>query len=85
MLRDKSVPVKRKLLCLGAGIGIMLLLQLLELPIEALLAALLPLVAIPLIAILDGLEILILPILFAALLLSVGQKPLNGTVPPRLR
>jgi hypothetical protein len=64
LLRDKRVPIVKKLLALGLGGLLMLVVVGLEIPLELLAAVF----ALP-IAIFDGLEALILPVAFGCALL----------------
>ncbi len=69
LLRDRRVPVKSKLLAFGVGIGLLALLMVFELPIEAIVTLLAPLL-MPLDFLLDGAELVALPLLFMALSLA---------------
>jgi hypothetical protein len=69
LLRDRTVPAARKLLALAMGGGLTLLLVTLELPIETLVAGLLNLFGFGLDMLLDGMEIVVFPLLIACLLL----------------
>lgn len=69
LFRDRRVPTGRKLLAVGLGAGLMALLIAWELPLEGLWALLLPMVALPLEVVVDGMEAVVGPILLAGLLL----------------
>lgn len=69
LLRDRRVPVKSKLLAFGVGVGLLALLMVFELPIEAIVTFLAPLL-MPLDFVLDGAELVALPLLFMALSLA---------------
>lgn len=69
LLRDKRVPFKSKLLSLVAGIGLLGLLLLLQIPVEVVATTLAP-ILLPLDFAIDGLELVALPILFMAVLLA---------------
>lgn len=69
LLRDRRVPFGAKAMALGLGAAIVALLISLELPLEGLWALLLPLIAVPLDFVVDGMEAVIGPILLGALLL----------------
>ena len=68
MARDRRVPFKCKLLAVGLGVSLLALLLALEVPLEAFVTFLAPFL-LPVDMIVDGLEIVALPILFSALLL----------------
>lgn len=75
LLRDRRVPVRTKLIALGlgaAGIGVI---ELLQLPIEGLVAALLPFVGAAGDLALDGAEAVLGPVLIATLLLPYLAPP----------
>lgn len=69
-MRDVSVPFALKAQALGLGFVLMLMLEALEFPLEAAAEAMTGLLATPLIAAIDGLEFLILPVIFGAAILS---------------
>ena len=77
LLRDRNVPVGLKAKALGLGFLLMVVLQVLEFPLEAAAEAMTGLLATPLMLAFDGLEFLILPILFGAAILAriAGPKP----------
>lgn len=56
LLRDRRVPVAPKLLALAAGIGVIALLEVLEIPAEMLLSALLPVIGFGISVAVNGLE-----------------------------
>jgi hypothetical protein len=69
LLRDRRVPIRTKLIALGlgaAGIGVI---EVLQLPVEGVLAALLPFIGAAGDLALDGTEAVIGPVLIATLLL----------------
>ena len=70
MMRDRSVPVALKARSLGLGFLLMLLFQALEFPLEAMVDAMTGLLATPLMLAFDGLEFLVLPVLFGAAILA---------------
>lgn len=70
LMRDSAVPFGMKVQALGLGFVLMLVLQALEFPLEVAAEAMTGLLATPLIAAVDGLEFLILPVLFGAAILS---------------
>lgn len=69
LLRDNRVPVKCKLSGLALGVGAVLVLEILELPLQTALWLLLPVVGMAADFALDGLELLAGPLLVAALTL----------------
>src|SRR5258706_13425465 len=69
LLRDRRVPIIRKLAALGLGGMAMAALVMLELPMEGLIAALLNLPGIGLDFLVDGLEILAGPLVIGSLFL----------------
>ncbi|HLK59849.1 MAG TPA: hypothetical protein VKU00_25025 [Chthonomonadaceae bacterium] len=77
LLKDRRVSWKTKLLALLLGAGILGLLVLLELPVETIIAGLLPALGVMMDVTIDGLEFVAGPILFAVLLLPhLAPKPL---------
>ena len=75
LLRDPLVPFGLKAQSLGLGFVLMLVLQALEFPLEAAVDAMTGLLATPLMFAFDGLEFLILPVLFGAAILSRMAAP----------
>jgi hypothetical protein len=69
LLRDQRVPLRAKLIALGAGAAVIAIIELLQIPFETIVAALLPFVGIPGDLTLDGAEAVIGPILIACLIL----------------
>lgn len=69
LLRDRRVPIRTKLIALGIGAAGVGAIELLQLPLEGVFAALLPLVGAAGDLTLDGAEAVIGPILIATLLL----------------
>ncbi len=67
LLRSKQVPVRPKLLATGLACALLAALLAAEFPIESLLATLL--VGMPIDVAVDGLEIIVAPLLFTALML----------------
>ena len=70
LLRDRNVPAGLKAKALGLGFLLMVVLQILEFPMEAAVDAMTGLLATPLMLAFDGLEFLILPVLFGAAILA---------------
>ena len=80
LLRDKRVPFTSKLLSLVAGIGLLALLLLLQIPVEVVATTLAP-ILLPLDFAIDGLELVALPILFMSLLLAyIAPRSLVDTI-----
>jgi hypothetical protein len=71
LLRDSRVPLKSKLCALGLGLGAVLVLEILELPLQTALWLLLPVIGMAADFALDGLELLAGPLLVACLTLPV--------------
>lgn len=76
LLRDRRVPVPTKLFALGIGVALTLLLEAFEMPLEMLIAMVLPGVGLAANMAMDGLEAVLCPLLFAALALPhIAPKP----------
>jgi len=69
LLRDRRVPIRAKLIALGIGAAGVGAIELLQLPVEGVVAALLPLIGAAGDLALDGAEAVIGPVLIATLLL----------------
>ncbi len=69
LLRDRRVPIRTKLIALGIGAAGVGAIELMQLPLEGVFAALLPLVGAAGDLTLDGAEAVIGPVLIATLLL----------------
>ena len=69
LLRDRRVPIRTKLIALGIGAAGVGAIELLQLPVEGVVAALLPLIGAAGDLALDGAEAIIGPVLIATLLL----------------
>lgn len=69
LLRDGRVPLKAKASALALGVGAVLVLEILELPLQTALMLLLPFVGLAADFALDGVEILAGPLLVASLTL----------------
>ena len=69
LLRDRRVPFRSKAASLALGLGALVLVGILELPVEAILAALVPLIGLGGDLLLDGVEIIVGPLLAACLVL----------------
>lgn len=75
LLRDRRVPVRTKLIALGLGAAGIGAIELLQLPIEGLVAALLPFVGAAGDLALDGAEAVLGPVLIAILVLPYLAPP----------
>ena len=75
LLRDNRVPIRAKLTALGIGAACIAMLEVLQLPLEAVLAAILPLVGITDDIALGGAEAVIGPVLIATMLLPYMVAP----------
>ena len=69
LLHDRRVPIRAKLIALGIGAAGVGAIELLQLPVEGVVAALLPLMGAAADLALDGAEAVIGPVVIAALLL----------------
>jgi hypothetical protein len=69
LLRDRRVPIRTKLIALGIGAAGMGAIELLQLPVEGVVAALLPFIGAAGDLALDGAEAIIGPVLIATLVL----------------
>ena len=69
LLRDRRIPIGAKLMSLAIGGGITAAVMAMELPLESLLALLVPFIGFASDALIDGLEAVIGPMVVAALVL----------------
>jgi hypothetical protein len=69
LLRDRRVPVRTKLIALGIGAASVGAIELLQLPVEGVVAALLPFIGAAGDLALDGAEAIVGPLLIATLIL----------------
>jgi hypothetical protein len=69
LLRDRRVPIRTKLIALGIGAAGIGAIELLQLPVESVIAALLPLVGVAGDLALDTAEAVLGPVLIATILL----------------
>lgn len=69
MLRDRSVPVHPKILALGIGIAVTAILMALEAPLEFLVALFLPFFGLEFDLLVDGIELLVVPVVVASFIL----------------
>jgi hypothetical protein len=75
LLRDRRVPIRTKLIALGIGAATVGAIELLQLPIEGVVAMLLPFIGAAGDLALDGAEAVIGPVLIATLLLPYLASP----------
>ena len=75
LLRDRRVSIRAKLIALGIGAATIGAIELLQLPVEGVIAALLPFVGVAGDLALDGAEAVLGPILIATLLLPYIAPP----------
>jgi hypothetical protein len=81
LMRDRRIPLRSKLVSILLGLAITGLVELLELPVEGILSALLPILGIAGDAVLDGAELVAGPLLLAHLLLPfVAPRPLVNQI-----
>ncbi len=73
-MRDRGVPGRIKLLALFIGLLCTVLLELLEIPLETVVAVLLPFVGPAVDLAIDGAEFVLLPLLLAAAFMPHLQK-----------
>ncbi|PQV62493.1 hypothetical protein B1R32_1316 [Abditibacterium utsteinense] len=69
LLRDRRIPLKSKVAAFALGLGAVVVLEILELPLQTALALLLPFIGLAADFALDGVELLAGPLLFATLML----------------
>ena len=74
---SRNVPLIRKVAALGFGALLTAVLIALELPVESIVAGLLNLFGIGLDVVFDGFEIVVGPVLFAALLMPRLYRPIE--------
>ena len=75
LLRDRRVPIRTKLMALGIGAACIGALELLQLPLEAVLAGILPLIGITGDIAFDGAEAVVGPVIIATMLLPYLVPP----------
>jgi hypothetical protein len=69
LLRDRGVPIHTKLLALALGVLLTLVLELLQVPLEMVVGFFLPFIGVGLDFAFDGVEFVLLPLLFASFLM----------------
>ena len=80
LLRDKRITFKSKLLSLVVGIGLLALLLVFQVPLEAFATFLAP-VLLPLDFVIDGFELVALPVLFTALAVAhIAPRPMVDAI-----
>jgi hypothetical protein len=75
LLRDHRVPIRAKLTALGIGVACIGVLEVLELPLEAVLAGILPLIGITGDIAFDGAEAIVGPVIIATVVLPYLVAP----------
>ena len=75
LLRDRRVPIRAKLMALGIGAACIGALEVLELPLEGVLAAILPLIGITGDIAFDGAEAVVGPVVIATMVLPCLVAP----------
>jgi len=75
LLRDHRVPIRTKLMALGIGAACIGALELLQLPLDAVLAGILPLIGITGDIAFDGAEAVVGPVIIATMLLPYLVAP----------
>ena len=75
LLRDHRVPIRAKLIALGIGAACIGVLELLQLPLEGLLAGILPLIGVSGDIVFDGTEAIVGPVIIATMLLPYLVAP----------
>jgi hypothetical protein len=75
LLRDRRVSLRAKLLALGIGAAVVSGIELLQIPLEGVLAFLLPVVGVAGDVAIDGAEAILGPVLVATLLLPYLAPP----------
>ncbi len=70
LLRSRDVPIGHKVSALALGLVLALVLEAIEFPVEMILDGMTLGLATPILALIDGLEIIALPILFGAAILA---------------
>jgi hypothetical protein len=75
LLRDRRVSLRPKLMALGAGLAVMGIIQVLQIPFESVLAFVLPGVGAAGDVAVDGVEAVVVPVLVATLLMPYLAPP----------
>ena len=84
LLKDRKIPASTKLLALGLGVGLTFALTAVEVPLEMLLGLFLPFVGVGVDILIDGAEMIIAPVLFAALLMPHLVRRMQAQAPIRV-
>ncbi|HTQ10902.1 MAG TPA: hypothetical protein VMI31_12575 [Fimbriimonadaceae bacterium] len=79
LMRDHGVPVGSKVVALGCGVCLTTLLIVLEVPLEGVAGLFLPVVGLVTDSMVDGLELIVLPIVFACLILPHLKMRSSGS------
>lgn len=69
LVRDRQVPIQYKMVAFALGGVLTFLLNILEIPLESMLMIFLPVIGLGMDVVLNGMEMIACPVLFAALLL----------------
>lgn len=69
LARDRNVPIRYKMVALLLGGVLTFILNVLEIPLETMLAVFLPVIGLGFDVVLNGMELVVCPVLFAALML----------------
>jgi hypothetical protein len=69
LLRDRRVPTRCKVFALAIGLLVVAAIEILEIPAEGILAALVPVLGLAGDLLIDGAQTFLLPVLFASILL----------------
>jgi hypothetical protein len=98
LLRDRRVSIRSKLLALAGGVALTGMVELLQLPLESVFAFLLPLAGAATDIVIDGAELVVLPVLVATVLMpylvspSIAEqirmeraRPVSSSNPPPFR
>lgn len=70
LLRSRDVPIGHKVSSVVLGLALALVLEAIEFPVEMILDGMTLGLATPILALIDGLEMVVLPILFGAAILA---------------
>ena len=78
LLRDRRVPIRTKLIALGIGAAAIGAIEMLQLPVEGIIAVLLPFVGAAGDLVMDSAEAVIGPVLIATILLPISRPPTSS-------
>jgi hypothetical protein len=77
MMRDPRVPITKKVAALGVGIGVTVMLLILQIPLEGILSIVAPFIGLAADVAIDGLEVVALPFLLALAMLPLIHQERN--------